>query len=445
MSELGLKQFRPFDHFPQHFMCLMMGMRRCGKTVMMSRMLFEMRLRLQHHHVYLISGSASTNPGQYAFLPPKTTHTNVSNVDGICQEIIADQQRRIHKYFKELQKSEGAKVGARGRGASGPRTTQAAHRKRDFNDTGDGTRGKKGRKKKARKGSDIPQARELDPTSHLIRKAGDPKRQAGPGEGDDGDDGAAPVTQPSQDAGGPVSTAGTDTLQGVRDMIQQQARLLDKLHEDPTAPQILIIMDDVVNENSIRHSPHLNFLAVSGRHINASVFILSQMMSGSGNVPPAVRTQCDAIIVVCQPRSIGERKKIAEEYLTTENKKDSLTGGLQTLNAITAVKHRAMVVLTTDPHIRVQRGFLYWYGPVPHPLTVPPNFSIGTDKQWEVEESDVNFKLGQADSGGGGGGKEGRFGSMPKNIQWSVPNPDKLELWDLPRMDLFGGPRAGDS
>lgn len=441
MSESGFRQFRPFDHFPPHFMCLMMGMRRCGKTVMMSRMLFEMRSRLANHHTYLISGSASTNPGQYAFLPPKTTHTNVKNVDGICQSIIVEQQRRIHRYFKELQKKEG-EAGAGSGGASsrtpGPKTTPPAHR--NPHDEERPSKRKRGGREKEREEAP-PGARDLDPSSRLLQKSADPRHQKGPGDVEDEDGGV----QPNQDAGGAVSTASSDTLQRTRDVIQQQARLLDKLHEDPEAPQILIILDDVVNENSIRHSPHLNFLAVSGRHINASVFILSQMMAGSGNVPPSVRTQCDAVIVVCQPRSINERKAIATEYLTTENKKDSLSGGLLVLNTMTAVKHRAMVILTTDPHQRNLRDYLYWYGPVPHPETVPPNFSLGTDKQWDVEESDVQFKVEMLGGGGGGGSKEGRFGTLPRNIAWSVPNPERLELWDLPRMDLFGGPREGDS
>ena len=52
---------------------------------------------------------------------------------------------------------------------------------------------------------------------------------------------------------------------------------------------ILCILDDCVSESSIRHSPSLNTLPVAGRHMNISVVILSQVVSGSGSVPPISR------------------------------------------------------------------------------------------------------------------------------------------------------------
>ena len=56
-------------------------------------------------------------------------------------------------------------------------------------------------------------------------------------------------------------------------------------------PDILVIMDDVCSEESIRHSRAMGTVAMNGRQYRMSVIILSQMVAGSGSIPPRVRTQ----------------------------------------------------------------------------------------------------------------------------------------------------------
>lgn len=153
--------------------------------------------------------------------------------------------------------------------------------------------------------------------------------------------------------------------------------------EEP--PPILIILDDCVSHETIRHSPSLNTLAVAGRHINISVIILSQVVTGSGSVPPIVRTQADAIFVVANPRSEVERKLIAEQYLTAEASYGNKAKGLSVLGAATSTQYRALVITTTDSSARRYIEYLFLYGPVPEQVEL----KLGTDEQWAEDEGDA--------------------------------------------------------
>ena len=51
-------------------------------------------------------------------------------------------------------------------------------------------------------------------------------------------------------------------------------------YKDCDVKPILIILDDCVNENSVRTSPYLRLLAIGGRHIMISCIILSQVVAG---------------------------------------------------------------------------------------------------------------------------------------------------------------------
>ena len=164
------------------------------------------------------------------------------------------------------------------------------------------------------------------------------------------------------------------------EIVGKQKAAIKNYHEgkgDEPEP-ILIVLDDCVSENIVRHSPSLNTLAVSGRHINMSVVILSQVVTGSGSVPPIIRTQADTIFVVANPRSEVERKLIAEQYLTAENTYGGKQKGLSVLGAATSTQYRALVITTTDSSARRHVEYLYTYGPVPERVEI----QLGTEEQW---------------------------------------------------------------
>lgn len=155
-------------------------------------------------------------------------------------------------------------------------------------------------------------------------------------------------------------------------------------YENSQVKPVLVILDDCVNENAVRTSPYLRLLAIGGRHILISCIILSQVVAGSASVPPAVRTQADTVIVVAQPRSRIERDLIAEQYLTAGNESSAKSSGLQLMNKVTEVQHRALVISTVSASARSYVDYCFKVGPCPYP-PVPENFRLGTEEQWNYE------------------------------------------------------------
>lgn len=168
------------------------------------------------------------------------------------------------------------------------------------------------------------------------------------------------------------------------EIVGKQKAAIKEFHEGKgQEPEpILIILDDCVSESTIRHCPSLNTLAVSGRHIRMSVVILSQLVSGSGSVPPIIRTQADTIFVVANPRSEVERKLIAEQYLTAEASYAGKQKGLAVLGAATSTQYRALVITTTDSSARRFVDYLFLYGPVPEHVEL----KLGSQEQWQESE-----------------------------------------------------------
>ena len=169
------------------------------------------------------------------------------------------------------------------------------------------------------------------------------------------------------------------------EIVGKQKAAIKLFHEgkEEEPDPVLIILDDCVSENIVRHSPSLNTLAVSGRHIKISVVILSQVVSGSGSVPPIIRTQADTVFVVANPRSEVERKLLAEQYLTAENSFGGKQKGLAVLGAATSDQYRALVITTTDSSARRYVDYLFLYGPVPEHV----DLRIGTEEQWAESEA----------------------------------------------------------
>lgn len=347
MSEYvsAIPELNPITDFPDHFFIILYGIRRCGKTVMLRHMLYEMRERLQHHEVYLFSATIDLNPKQYDFIPKEAQFSDVRNIDYHLRKIV-DKQKQRKAEFQELQKN--------------------AQPKKMF------------ASKEEKKTDKITK---YDNTMTLSRKA------------------------------------------AMKEILDPDAFCVDDSTSD--YHPLLIVLDDVVNENSIRHSAYLNLLAIGGRHLDISVVILSQMVAGSGSVPPIIRTQADMIAVVAQPRSLNERNLIAEQYLTSENRPSSKADGLRLMNAITEIQHRALFISTVSSNARSYIDFSFKYGPVPYPHP-DPDFTIGTDDQWG-DQRDKRNKSKNSSSNSGGGKLPDPFThatDLPKNKKGEYISPD---------------------
>lgn len=180
-----------------------------------------------------------------------------------------------------------------------------------------------------------------------------------------------------------------------------------KKQSNNSSSNILIVLDDVVNETTVRNSRALNYLAIAGRHLKATVIILSQTIAGSGSVPPIIRTNADAIMMCTLPKASRERDLICEYYLMASARLNK-SMCYKIIEQITSQPYRMVVIALYKTHARKITDFVFEYGPVPFPAATP-DFKIGTEEQWgssqkksenteKMEKKSKKRKIGTADS-----------------------------------------------
>lgn len=330
-----LSLFRPSRDLPPDFMLIMYGMRRAGKTTMLLHMLEDMKERFKYAQVHVFSGTADENPSQWRNFPPGHVTADIANIDVHIGDILRQQQEQIREEVQNQVRAKHLKV----EGFSG---------------------------KRKRGNGEAPNAKK-----QTVRGL-----SSEPAVHND-----TPMF--AQDMYANV-TAGEEMFE-LSDSQINELRRAGKIDES-RFPRRLIILDDVVNENRIRHSTNLNKLAVSGRHIFISCIILSQSVTGSASVPPIIRRNSDYIMVVGYPRSIHERKMLAEEYLTISNEGDAAAKSLRILKDVTQKSYRAFVISVINSTATEYNQFLFQYGPVPPPpRNVSKGFKLGTSDQWKFK------------------------------------------------------------
>lgn len=179
--------------------------------------------------------------------------------------------------------------------------------------------------------------------------------------------------------------------------------------EEKEFPPLLLIFDDCVNENKIRHSPMLNWVMIAGRHMNINAVIFSQNFCGSGSVPPPIREQAEVIFIVAYPSREDARKLIEREYLT-RGETTRRGAGIQLMSDVTATPHRAFVICKTDNTAREFPEYCFTYGPVPYDADGPcqcerscgrairpvRKMRYGLPEQWEEDEKRAERKATRA-------------------------------------------------
>lgn len=297
-----LPAFNPVTDLPEHFLVIMYGLRRSGKTVLMKYLLSQMEDRMKYSEIYVICGTLDVNPDQYDFIPKSAQFSDVENLD-YRLKLIVDKQKQDMKNFREKK-------------------------------------GKLEFKKKYENASDDEASEDECPT--------------------------------------PLKHASKSRVAAKREIVDEEQ------YKDCDVKPVLLILDDVVSEQTVRNSSYLRLLAIGGRHIMISCIILSQVVAGSASVPPSVRTQVDTIIVVANPRSRVERELIAEQYLCAGNESGAKSIGLNLLSKVTEVEHRALVISTCAPNARAYPDYCFKVGPCPYPPT-PDGWKMGTDEQWAYQ------------------------------------------------------------
>jgi hypothetical protein len=106
---------------------------------------------------------------------------------------------------------------------------------------------------------------------------------------------------------------------GLRNLMDIQDHLSDaKLKGDipEDAPiEALVWLDDVIQEEEIRHSEEFNQTATMGRHMHLCVGVNTQHVTG---IPPVIRTNADIVVIFTQ-LNWKYKKVLAEEYLGNLN------------------------------------------------------------------------------------------------------------------------------
>lgn len=373
-----LSLFNPSRDLPPDFMLIMYGMRRTGKTTMLLHMLEQMKDRFKLTQVHVFSGTADENPAQWKNFPPGFVSSDISNIDVHIGDILRQQQEQIREEVQNQVRQKRIRV--------------------------DG-----GKKRKKGAESFEPGKRMSQPVSKEPAVHNDTAKY-------------------EQDPYVSV-TAGHDYIQ-LTDSQINELRRSGKIDES-RFPRRLLVLDDVVNENRIRHSANLNKLAVSGRHIFISCIILSQSVTGSASVPPIIRRNSDYIMVVGYPRSIHERKMLADEYLTIGNEGDAGAKTLRILKDVTQMPYRAFIISVINNTATEYNQFLFHYGPVPPPpRNVSKKFRLGTPEQWEFklhhgdrEPEYTEDKKPKKPTGRVNKEMEQKYGNMFRSSAASMENP----------------------
>jgi len=226
-----LQHLNPLEHLPDdHFLAVIYGVRRSGKTTMLRQLVYDLYPRVQNYKVFVFCSTAQFNTTSYDWIPKKAIISETSEIDKKLDEILTNQREKLERLAKEgkLPKESKAKKGG-------------SHGKPKGKPKGKPEKEKEGGKRHPNHAHEKEKRQKVtEAAKYAIKTAADEK---GGGDGD----------------------------------------------ED--VPDILVIMDDVMSEDAIRHARAMGTVAMNGRQYRISCIILSQMVAGSGSIPPRVRTQ----------------------------------------------------------------------------------------------------------------------------------------------------------
>lgn len=141
-----------------------------------------------------------------------------------------------------------------------------------------------------------------------------------------------------------------------------------KNDQDDAIENILIVFDDIISEEKIRHSAAFNMLFTLGRHYYITPIVLTQSVGGANGIPKVVRDNVD-VVVGFFAHNQYDRELLVERYLSILHKKI----GDEIYRNITSQPYTAIVAVVGEPNIRTYEDYVYSYrAPVK-----TPKFMIG--------------------------------------------------------------------
>lgn len=228
-----LKHLNPLEDFPDdHFLAIIYGVRRSGKTTLLRQLIYDLYPRMRDYQVYVLCSTARFNTTSYDWVPKKAIYSDCTDIEKVVGDLLASQKEKLERLSKE-----GKLKPAGQSGQGGAKKKKKGNKKEDGGPKG-GPKGKR---------SNPNHAHEKEKKQKMTEAGKYAIKHSDHGNADGGD--------------------------------------------DDEVPDILVIMDDVCSEESIRHSRAMGTVSMNGRQYRMSVVILSQMVAGSGSIPPRVRTQ----------------------------------------------------------------------------------------------------------------------------------------------------------
>lgn len=109
-------------------------------------------------------------------------------------------------------------------------------------------------------------------------------------------------------------------------------------------PKVLILFDDIIGDDKVRHSQTLNNFFILGRHLHFAIAIISQTISGKYGLPLVIRSNLDIAISFFLDAEY-DRELFCDQYLSARNKK---IGALIYDKITRSVPYQAIVVLNCN-------------------------------------------------------------------------------------------------
>lgn len=322
-----VKEFQPLEMFEQGFTAIFYGLRRCGKNVALRDMMARMYPRIRDHEVYVLTGTGIFNYEKQWEHIPRSA---VKTETDRMEEILQELlSERLTWWENHFAEGGGERPTKRARKDAGASASDGGNQLNP--------------KISGRFGSNTDEGKAIELDGNNLDDSSD-----------DDDD------------------SGND-------------------EDECPFPPMLLIMDDCVHEQSIRHCPTLNKVFIAGRHMQVDVVVFSQNFCGSGSVPPPIREQAEVLVVMALPRSTKARKMIEEEYLTIS---DNIPkgAGLRLMADVTSVPHRGFVITKNINTARYLKDYCFYYGPAAwdkkrdnHPKQIL-RLKYGTPEQWAKDE-----------------------------------------------------------
>lgn len=232
-----LEHLNPCEDLPEdHFLAVIYGVRRSGKTTMLRQLVYDLYPKIQDWEVYVLCSTAKFNTTSYDWVPKKAIFSDTSDIQELIGKLLTQQREKLEKMAKSGALAKETKAAKHGSQAKG--------------------KGKENKDPKEKK-------QKRDP-SHAVAKEEQERKKR--------------------------------KVQEATSINSEDAK------EEDEVCDILIIMDDVCSEDTIRYATALGTVAMNGRQYRISCIILSQMVAGSGSIPPRVRTQVRRATACSPPR-----------------------------------------------------------------------------------------------------------------------------------------------